>query len=102
MVISTLTKLKKMGKTLILIERKIDDLIFLVDRIIALRNGEVVADENPRNFFSNSELVQDLGVFPPQIVRLVYELEKNGLEFKHFPLTPKEFISWLDGAYNKS
>lgn len=101
-VLSTLVSLKNVGKTVVLIERRIEKVVSFVDRIIALDGGKVVADMSPRSFFKNRKLVEKLDVNPPQVVRLVYRLEESGVKMGDVPLTVEEFVRGLNGPYNKN
>lgn len=75
-----LRKLRESGKTVVLVERKIEHILPFVDRIIALDRGEITLDAEPRRFFADEELVKRLGVNVPQVVRVAYGLrERIGL-----------------------
>jgi energy-coupling factor transport system ATP-binding protein len=102
LVVSTLEKLKKAGKTILLAERKIEEVIHLVDRIILLENGEIIADKPPREFFADCKLIEKSKINLPQVVRLAYKLESRGIKFKRFPLTVKEVLEGLNGFNNKN
>ena len=98
MVLSTLISLKNSGKTIILIERKIGDVVPFVNRIIAIKDGKVFANTNPRKFFENKRIVEKLNIQPPQVVRLFYKLEEEGMKFNFLPLTIEELIGGLYGT----
>lgn len=93
-VLLALNKLRRLKKTIILVERKIQDIALSVDRIIALKDSGVVFDSSPRDFFSNMKLVETLGVSSPQIVRLSYLLREKGIDVK-IPLTIEELRKQL-------
>ena len=101
LVVSTLEKLKKAGRTIVLVEGKIENVVHLVDRMVALENGRIIADETPRKFLANKKLVERLGISIPQVVKLTYLLKKSGFKFMKFPLTAEEFMSGLNESYNK-
>ncbi len=101
-VLSTLVSLKNAGKTVVLIERRSEYVISFVDRIIALEDGGVVADTNPRSFFKNRKLVEELDINLPQVVRLAYKLEESGVKMGDVPLTVEELVSDLNGSYNRN
>lgn len=98
MVLLTLISLKKLGKTIILVERKIDEIIHFVDQMIALDNGKIVAKGNPRKLFEDRKLIEKLGIQPPQVVRLFYRLKDDGIKFDRLPLTIEEFVDGFHGA----
>lgn len=95
LIVSTLEKLKEAGRTVVLVERKIEDVIHLVDRVIALEDGRLIADEPPREFLADRGLVERLGVEIPQAVKLAHHLESSGLKFAEFPITAEELVGEL-------
>jgi energy-coupling factor transport system ATP-binding protein len=102
LVVSTLKKLKKAGKTILLAERRIEEVIHLADRIVVLENGKIIADKHPREFFANRKLVEKSKINIPQVVRLAYGLESKGIRFERFPLSVREVLEELDGYDNKN
>lgn len=93
-VLLTLEKLRR-AKTIVLVERKIEHIAPYVDRIIALNDGQVVFNSDPREFFSNMKLVEKLGVNAPQVVRLAQKLKEMGVGIKGTPLTVDELRTRL-------
>jgi energy-coupling factor transporter ATP-binding protein EcfA2 len=91
-VLTILKKLKDKRKTIVLVERKAEYIVPFVDRVIGLHDGKVIADLEPRRFFSNREVVSRLGVSPPQVVRLAYQLIEDGVD-SELPITVEEFCS---------
>ena len=93
LVISTLKKLKDSGKTVILVERKTEDILQFLDRVIAIEGGKKVADCSPRELFKDRELVRRLRISVPQVIRLSYELAARGLVPDDMPISASEFIA---------
>lgn len=96
-VLSMLKKLKEIKKTVVLVERKIEHIVPYVDRIVALDNGAVVLDSEPKRFFANQDVVEKLGVNPPQATRLAYQLGKKGIRIKEIPTSVQELQTMLLG-----
>lgn len=63
-VFALIRKLRAQGLSLIVIEHEAEELRS-ADRIIVLREGEIVADDSPRAVFARSELLEECGVRPP-------------------------------------
>ncbi len=89
-VFETIAKLKANGKfTLIIIEHKLDDLMHMIDRVIALTSeGNILVDGIPAYVFG--EQTEDLlaeGVWMPQTALLAHQLRNRGLELSPFPTT---------------
>lgn len=94
-VLLTLNKLKEEKKTVVLVERKIEHIVPFVDRIIALYDGEIVSDSEPREFFTDQYLAKRLGINPPQVTRLAYGLREEGVNIKEIPISVQELYQTL-------
>ncbi|MEM2123483.1 MAG: ABC transporter ATP-binding protein [Candidatus Bathyarchaeia archaeon] len=90
-VLRTLYKLKGIGKTVILVERKIEHIAPFVDNIIAVDQGEIVFQGSPRQFYSDPQRISSLGVNAPQVILLAHKLRGMGLHLDGVPLTLEEF-----------
>lgn len=91
---------QRLNKTLIFIEHKLDDLLYLIDRTIVLgADGSIFADRHPREVFDLhfSEITQQ-GIWVPQICKAAKEAEKNGKVWSRFPLTMEEFKSEITSS----
>jgi energy-coupling factor transport system ATP-binding protein len=83
LVASTLEKLKKVGKIIILADRKIEHVIHLVDRVIVLDKGKIIGDLPLRKFSENRNLVKRSGIIIPQVLKLSYSLQSLGMRFNN-------------------
>ncbi|MGC8912076.1 MAG: ABC transporter ATP-binding protein [Nitrososphaeria archaeon] len=68
-------ELKRLNKTLILVEHKLDEIVELLeddDRVIVLSEGRIVLDGRPREVFSSRGrfILENLGLYLPQIVEV--------------------------------
>ena len=68
------------GITVVLVEHKLEDVLELVDRVILMDRGEIVAVGEPRELFSKVDLVERLGLRVPETVRLTYRLWRGGFK----------------------
>jgi energy-coupling factor transport system ATP-binding protein len=66
-VVEMMRQQKARGTTMLLPGRKLGRAMQVVDRVVALRNGTVVADVGPREFLRDEELLADLGMWFPEI-----------------------------------
>jgi len=91
-VLNVLRDLKQEGCTIIAATHLIDDLIELVDRVVVMNQGRIVADGTPREIFSSTEL-QTL-IVTPQILEAFLEARvcKSASEL---PVTLKQALSFL-------
>lgn len=68
-----LTQLKSEGKTIVLIEQKIEDIIDKVDKILVIDEGRVIAYGNPRDVLKSRDLYSAMPY--PCVSRLAIELK---------------------------
>jgi energy-coupling factor transport system ATP-binding protein len=72
--------------TLIVVEHETEETLE-ADRIVVLRDGEIVADRPAREVLRDVELLEESSVMPPQVARFFHEM---GLWQGQLPLTPQE------------
>lgn len=78
---------REVSPTVIMVSHNMDDIAVLADRIIALKDGKVVADGSPKEVFSNRKLIEDIGLDVPCATRLCDEFISRGIDL------PKDIIS---------
>jgi energy-coupling factor transporter ATP-binding protein EcfA2 len=84
---------KKRGKTLVIVEHSLEEVIPLVDRIVVLHQGEIVRDGTVEEVLSAGDIPQ---IFTrPPIVRL-----SEKFLHKVKPLTPENFYKELSNRYS--
>jgi energy-coupling factor transport system ATP-binding protein len=86
-VMQTITKLAKMGKTIILITHHMDEAVN-ADRILILSNGRISADGTPKEIFSNDKLIEETGLELPQSKKILNMLSEKGIEIDTNGLDP--------------
>lgn len=91
----------ELGITVILVEHRLDRVVHLVDRMIVLDEGRIVADGNPRAVLSDGDIAS-LGAGVPPIVRIVQRLRGNGVNVDGIPLTVKEGRSMLKEVFREA
>jgi len=88
----------ELGITVILVEHRLDRVVHLVDRMIVMNEGKIIADGNPRAVLSNGDITS-IGAGVPPIVRIVQRLRDNGVNVDNIPLTVKEGRSMLKDIF---
>ena len=88
----------ELGITVILVEHRLDRVVHLVDRMIVMDEGKIIADGNPRAVLSNGDITS-IGAGVPPIVRIVQRLRDNGVNVDNIPLTVKEGRSMLKNIF---
>ena len=97
-VFALIRQLREQGRSLIVIEHESDELR-QCDRIVLLREGSVITEGTPAAVMPQLELLEDCGVHPPSLNRVLALLGINGharsidhaeAEIRnHFPNAPK-------------
>ncbi len=71
----------------------------LVDRIILINDGQIIADNSTDKILTNIELLSSNGLQPPEIVKLFNEFKEEGIHVDSLPanykLAEKKLRSWL-------
>ena len=88
----------ELGITVILVEHRLDRVVHLVDRMIVMDKGKIIADGNPRAVLSNGDITS-IGAGVPPIVRIVQRLRDNGVNVDNIPLTVKEGRAMLKDIF---
>lgn len=85
----------KKGKTIILVEHKLELIAEYAQKIIVLDKGEIIAKGSKKEIL-NDRLLEEKGIGMPQYSKLAYELEKAGkVKFEEIPIKKYEFLSTL-------
>jgi energy-coupling factor transport system ATP-binding protein len=76
-VFALIHKLREQNLTLIVIEHETEELR-LSDRVILLREGEIAADGSPADVMTNLDLLEESGVHPPSLNKVLHLLGIGG------------------------
>jgi len=87
----------KLGLTVILIEHRIERVAAIVDRVVLLCEGQVIADGRPCDVLDSHESAQ-LGVGAPPVTQLAWALRAKGLWAGMVPLTVEQARDTLESA----
>lgn len=85
---------KDVGKTVVLVEDRLADVISYADRILLVEEGGITYDLPPRRFFSMPDL-EDHGIRLPDSVSLYRALKAEGVEMDLLPLNVEEVVDQL-------
>lgn len=92
-IFETLYKLnQETGKTLILIEHQIDELVRYVDKLIVMEDGAVLYQGNPREILAthSEELEEKTGLWIPEVSRAGRFLAQRNMTGERFPIVVEE------------
>ncbi len=100
-----LTLVKKLQKevspTIILVSHNMDDIAVLADRIVALKDGEIVADGTPKQVFSDREKVKEIGLDIPEATKISDMLIEKGYALSNDIVTMQQLKEQLIALKNK-
>lgn len=90
----------ELGLTVILVEHRLDRVIHLVDRLIVLDQGRIVADGQPAKIMrSQYEKLNKIGFGFPPLISLAQKLIKAGHQVNGLPLTVKQARTVLEAFF---
>ena len=89
--------MKSMGKTIVLVEHKMEQIAEYADQIIVLDGGQVVMEGTPREVFSDPDCLK-YHTRPPQSTRIALELKKEGVNLSEIPVTVEETVGMIRTA----
>ncbi|HEX3046551.1 MAG TPA: ABC transporter ATP-binding protein [Bacillota bacterium] len=87
--------------TIIVVEQKINTLIEYIDRLLILKDGNLVSDTTPRQAINNPGLFTAVGLKVPPVSELAYKLKQQGLYNEELPLNVEEAYQGLQRSILK-
>lgn len=100
-VLNLITSLAKRERRMMLIvEHKMEELFPFVDRVIVMNNGKIILDDKPREIIKDVELMEEIGLKPPQVALLADRLEEYYPQIS-IPLTLDEAVDVFSDVLNK-
>ena len=82
-------ELKNRGKSIVLVEHKVDLMAQYADHIVVMKEGKVVMDGPTRDVLTSTTLA-DANVPPPEVTELAWRLRDAGRELPFLPITRAE------------
>jgi energy-coupling factor transporter ATP-binding protein EcfA2 len=96
---------KEEQRTFVVVEHKLEELIDIADRVIVINDGKLVANGTPREVLGDkAELLDQMGLWPPQMAVLAYRLRAQGIlpeDTKHVPMTLSEGVETLSDLLDR-
>ena len=87
---------REMGKTIILVTHRMEDVAEYADQLIVMEDGAIATHASAREVFQNRELLERNNLDLPQVVKFAKALEsKYGISFEAMPLTIDELAACL-------
>lgn len=84
---------RELGITVVVVEHDVDDLAGLINKVVVMKDGSILASGTPREVFSKNfkEFSEELGLWVPQVSELAQATGKM-IPFLALPLTVEEAL----------
>ncbi len=92
-VLNNVKKMHESGMTVVLVSHNMEDVARLSERLLVLNRGRLVADGTPREIFSRSSFLKEIGLRPPVVVALMESLRGQGWDVKSDVMNVQEAYS---------
>ena len=79
---------EEVSPTVIMVSHYMDDIAEMADRIVALKEGRLVADGSPQEVFGEREKLAQAGLALPSAARIADKLTERGIELPRTIVTP--------------
>lgn len=89
--------MKSMGKTIVLVEHKMEQIAEYADHVVVLDKGEIVMEGTPKEVFSDPKCAE-YHTRLPQSTKIALELKKEGVNFSDIPVTVDETVALIEMA----
>ncbi|WP_407309302.1 ABC transporter ATP-binding protein [Desulfosporosinus sp. SB140] len=84
------------GTTIIMISHDMDLVAQYAQRVIVLKEGDILLDGHPHEVFANEKVLLDAAIVPPQLCRL--SLRLSDILLQEVLLEPKEFTALFESG----
>lgn len=92
--------MKNMGKTIVLVEHKMEQIAEYADHVVVMDKGKIVLEGTAKEVFSNPKCME-YHTRLPQSTKIAMELMKEGIPFQEIPVTVDETIQILNSIMGK-
>lgn len=99
-VLAILNKLNGEGMSIVISSHDIEMVNEFADRIFVLYNGEIIAEGNNHQIFSDKELLKKAHLKAPVTTEILYKLKENGLNVDTEKLSIEETVKEILKAKN--
>lgn len=94
---------RELGITVVVVEHDVDDLAGLINKVVVMRDGAILASGTPREVFSKNfkEFSEELGLWVPQVSELA-QATREVIPFRALPLTVEEALQPVRAAVSSA
>lgn len=84
---------QEMKKTIILVTHDMEQVLDYCERVVVMNQGEIVKDTEVKEFFKSSDLLHQLNINPPSILKLKDLCAEKGITISEHALTIEEVVN---------
>jgi len=99
-VLDLVQKLHNQGMGIIHITHNMDEAA-LANRVLVMDQGELIADGSPADILSRVEWLKKLGLAPPQMVELMWQLQQSGEDVSRSIFDIKAAVREINGLLSR-
>jgi energy-coupling factor transporter ATP-binding protein EcfA2 len=100
-VMKVIARLKREGRTIVMVDHNIEILAEFADKIAMLSNGKIVAIGSPDEVLSKVEFLINHGLDPPAVAQIAYNLIKGGVRVPKIPVKFKEGVELITNLFRR-
>ena len=89
---------KEKGMTVVLITHYMEETVS-ADRIVVLDEGKKLLDGTPEEVFSNTDMLEEIGLTVPVTCKVKNVLNSNGFDIPSGVLTPEECVDFITKSF---
>ncbi len=93
---------KEAGITIILVSHSMEDVAMYVERVVVMDHGRVAFDDTPKEVFSHSEELEEMGLAIPEPMKITRKLIELGIDADPGALTATEAADSIYEALKKT
>lgn len=92
---------KEFNKTIILVSHNMEHVLTYCQNVVVVKDGQIIHTGTVREFFTQDQMMDDLHIAPPMIIKARRLLEKNGFDIPDDVLTIEELAKTISKAVRK-
>lgn len=93
---------KKYGITIIMISHSMEDIAQLADKVIIMKQGQVLLEGAPAEVFEQADLILSAGLLPPKTTIIMEELKAGGLPIDNIAYTVESGVEEIYQAMRRA
>lgn len=92
---------KEFGKTILLVTHDMEHVLDYCENVVVVSHGKIVKDCKVNEFFSDIDMLHEMHINPPAMLRLKAALQEKGFDLKDTALTNEELVNMIVSEVKK-